>query len=274
MDLFAPPTEDEISAGPDLFAPPSKGELGEESLLSKVAPYLTSKTLIEKIDPSLGEERPLYGDDARKSLGDDFMKMNGIPETYKPSEAIAGPIDLAASAIGSAAIKPIMQGAGRIGSGVKNLIDDVATAPLMKPGIENAGRFARGVSKVGQVGNAVDDKIDDIVSPLVRTGNSTADALSRTAIKKSAYAVPGAQLAAGAIDAAKLTPSVAQFAAKGLANGLESMIPRMGKFTPVLASAVERGGSALAATNFVLQQSNPEYREMLKQAGAMGEENE
>lgn len=42
-------------------------------------------------------------------------------------------------------------------------------------------------------------------------------------------------------------------------------IKRMGKFSSALESAQQRGPQALAATNYVLGQSSPEYREMLKQ---------
>jgi len=46
-----------------------------------------------------------------------------------------------------------------------------------------------------------------------------------------------------------------------------------GKFTPILQKAAERGGNSLAATHFLLQQTQPEYQDMTSNLG-QGEEDE
>ncbi len=48
----------------------------------------------------------------------------------------------------------------------------------------------------------------------------------------------------------------------------------MGKFAPVMQNAAQRGSQAVAATHFILEQSNPEYREMLKKINGTGDSDE
>ncbi len=49
-----------------------------------------------------------------------------------------------------------------------------------------------------------------------------------------------------------------------IANVARMAPEKLGKFAPVLQRAAERGSQAVAATNFMLQQSDPEYRAFLK----------
>lgn len=57
--------------------------------------------------------------------------------------------------------------------------------------------------------------------------------------------------------------------AGNIASGLNSMVKNtpefFGKYANVLQQASIRGGNSLAATNYVLQQSDPEYREKIRQ---------
>lgn len=48
------------------------------------------------------------------------------------------------------------------------------------------------------------------------------------------------------------------------AEGVQKIAPYIGKFAKPLMDAASRGNTAVSATHFILQQSNPEYREMLK----------
>ena len=59
---------------------------------------------------------------------------------------------------------------------------------------------------------------------------------------------------------------------KELPENQEIPIERMGKFSGPLMKAKERGPDALSRTSFILSQTNPEYRDMLKQQ--KGESNE
>ena len=51
---------------------------------------------------------------------------------------------------------------------------------------------------------------------------------------------------------------------KGLNNLVTKSPEAFGKFAPTLQQAAQRGGTSLAATNFVLQQTDEEYRDKLK----------
>ena len=81
----------------------------------------------------------------------------------------------------------------------------------------------------------------------------------------AAYSHPGTAAWQGISDVAKVAQKSAQIT-------LEHIIPRMGKFAPYLQSAAARGKAALAATDFVLQQTNPEYQAAKKQATEEGGE--
>jgi len=57
--------------------------------------------------------------------------------------------------------------------------------------------------------------------------------------------------------------------AGGISNQLNKMVKnapeQFGKYASVLQQAANRGGTSLAATNYVLQQSDPEYRQRMKE---------
>lgn len=63
--------------------------------------------------------------------------------------------------------------------------------------------------------------------------------------------------------APRVSSSVA-VSADTLSKVLRSAPQKLGKFTRVLQQAEQRGPQGVAATHFVLQQSNPEYRQVLK----------
>jgi len=50
-----------------------------------------------------------------------------------------------------------------------------------------------------------------------------------------------------------------------IANIARSAPNRLGKFAVIINNAAKRGPQAIAATNFILQQSQPEYRELMRQ---------
>lgn len=78
--------------------------------------------------------------------------------------------------------------------------------------------------------------------------------------------IPGAVASYGAKKI--LAPRAASTLAVGadkLADVVRAAPARFGKYAKVLTDAVARGGNSLAATDFVLQQTNPEYRDQRKQ---------
>ena len=54
-------------------------------------------------------------------------------------------------------------------------------------------------------------------------------------------------------------------------QGMESLAPYLGKFAKPIMDAASRGSAAVSATHFLLQQSNPEYREMIRKMGEEGQ---
>jgi hypothetical protein len=49
-------------------------------------------------------------------------------------------------------------------------------------------------------------------------------------------------------------------------DAIARIAPSMGKYSKVLQEAAQRGGNSLAATDYVMSQQDPEYREMKRQA--------
>jgi len=162
----------------------------------------------------------------------------------------------------------LLNKAGSVG---KEVLEDVATAPIGQKAAESAmGNTSAGLSKLNRAGQFVNDKIDDAVSAILpKTGDKTADAIIKGGAKlatKGSYLVPGLNKVQAAADAAQFGPKIAQKASELAVKSIDTIIPRMGKFSAVLASAAQRGSSSLASTDYVLQQTNPEYREQRKLA--------
>lgn len=74
--------------------------------------------------------------------------------------------------------------------------------------------------------------------------------------------------------AAKIAERAPELVKKGAlisAETIDMLAPQLGKFGPILVEAAQRGGNSLATTNFLLQQTDPEYQEALKN---LNEENQ
>lgn len=93
-------------------------------------------------------------------------------------------------------------------------------------------------------------------------------AMTNRMAPQSASAMPAA--AKSELDNDSSTPASYQDSASRGANNLPEIVAKspeiFGKFGPVLQNAASRGPQGVAATNFILQQTNPEYREALKKA--------
>ena len=67
--------------------------------------------------------------------------------------------------------------------------------------------------------------------------------------------------------ALKYTNAVAKNAANSLSlETVESLAPKLGKYGNALLNAAQRGEQSLAATHFVLSQTDPEYKMMYDDA--------
>lgn len=79
--------------------------------------------------------------------------------------------------------------------------------------------------------------------------------------------IPGAAIGFGAEKAVgKYGMNIAATGVDRLAKIVNTAPETFGKFAPALKEAAARGGSALGTTSFLLQQTSPEYQEMLKKA--------
>lgn len=79
---------------------------------------------------------------------------------------------------------------------------------------------------------------------------------------------------AGAAAGAFVAPRIAASSAAGadfLSNIVKSSPQSLGKWAPVLGAAATRGGNALPASDYILQQTDPEYREHMRNLKKSGE---
>lgn len=172
--------------------------------------------------------------------------------------------------------KLVSKGASAIGRAGKEIIEDVATAPITKGASDGVmGMLPKALKTVGKYG----DKFDDVFSSLTKkavgkTGNETVDTVLNQAAKKGSYFIPGVGKAVAAADAASAVPGAAQATAQFTTKGLEKLAPYMGKFGPLINKAAQRGGNSLAASHFVLQQTSEEYRKALEEAQGKNDERE
>jgi hypothetical protein len=134
--------------------------------------------------------------------------------------------------------------AGVAGTGGSKLVQ--AAAPKVAGAIEGATNFVKdkGAPLLDRVGDAAE-------AGAAAYGGLTGD-------WKPAGVISGARrLGGGAI--AKMAGSVAE----KLPDILRASPEVLGKYAQPLMSALERGGTSFAATNFILQSTDPEYRKML-----------
>lgn len=165
--------------------------------------------------------------------------------------------------------KLLSKAGSAVGNFGKEVIEDVATAPITREAVNSApqgamGMAAKSLKTVGKIGDKFDDMTSSFTKGVAGTGNEVADKVVNQVAKKASYAIPGVGKVVAAADAASAAPAIAQKTAYYSAQALEKIAPSMGRFAPVMMDAAQRGGTSLAATHFILQQTQPEYREMLK----------
>lgn len=192
----------------------------------------------------------------------DLQKLAG-PEPKTLTDHAVDAIPIAASALGStagSALGPL----GTIGGGaagyaagnqVSKYIRDKFLGQPQKPTTagEIGGDLALGA--LGGVGGAA-------LSGLSKAVPAAAEAFATSPLPAQAGKLLSkipltSTLQSGA--------NLVQGAQKGVAWALDHTPEALGKFAPVLQKAAERGGSsAVATTDFLLSQKNPEYQEIKK----------
>lgn len=149
--------------------------------------------------------------------------------------------DVAKDALTGAEVGSI---AGVVGTGGSKLLS--AAAPKVAGAIEGATKFVKDKS-----GPALSRAADVAEVGAAAYGGVTGD-------WRPAGVISGARRLGGGA-AVRVLGSVAE----KLPDVLRSSPQMLGKYAQPLMSALERGGTSFAATNFVLQSTDPEYRKML-----------
>lgn len=131
--------------------------------------------------------------------------------------------------------------------------------PMMRQAGKAVSATGRGMESVGQMYKGLPEGLKDVIGP-------TFGAMAGS---------PTAMLGSLALRKAKIPEKILTTAPKRVqqVGGLLQSAPeKLGKFEPKLREAALRGSQALISTDFVLQQQNPEYREMMKVLGEPEEE--
>lgn len=139
------------------------------------------------------------------------------------------------------------------GTGIANATQDVVERVATNPTL----------SKVANLQPA--QKIKSFIQEPIKKvlGDEIGDFVGKQAGRIAAYKTPGVNIAQGVSDAASLVQKGAQKVAD---LDLTTIIPKLGKFAPVLQNAASRGSQSVAATHYILQSSNPEYQEAYAEA--------
>jgi hypothetical protein len=126
-------------------------------------------------------------------------------------------------------------------------LEEIATSPIPSNISGLAKNASRRASKI----------FDSVVpKPLQEAVGGVADIVSGSV---GQYLPKATTIAKGADKIARGTQSA-------LAWALDKHPEKLGKFAPRLQQAAQRGASALATTSFLLQQKDPEFQQMLKDA--------
>lgn len=164
----------------------------------------------------------------------------------------------------------------RAGAEIQEVAGDVLSNPV-------AGAFKYAGRKFGQVKDAVNNAkmlADPIGSDIANYAEMNAKPMLNRVVDTGLGVGADLMTTGGMLATPAMTSKVAGYglgaARKGVRDAAEhtylsmdnvhTLAPHLGKYGKVLMNAAARGGQSLAATDFVLQQTDPQYREALKNA--------
>lgn len=191
---------------------------------------------------------------------------------------IGGAIGAGAGFLGNQLSKlPIGQAVGYVGDKLKGGAEDLARLATGTTGLpEKAGRelLDQGIVKFGDTTGGIARRASAIAEDAPQA--SLVAPIKEAALKPGFnskgdfglddLAVLGTTGVKGLIAKKVLAPramSSGAVIADNLADVLKASPQAFGKFAGPLQAAAQRGGTSLAATNFILQQTNPEYRQLV-----------
>lgn len=143
--------------------------------------------------------------------------------------------------------------AASIGKRALGAVESFATSPIPE-------KIAAATDVVGKAKGFASKVIGGLSEHLSPAAQRTANVMTEIAGRKAAYSNPLTAIPQAVSDTAR----VAKGAQKGVAWILDNAPQKLGKFAQPLRAAADRGGSALATTSFLLQQSDPEFQEAMK----------
>ncbi len=160
-------------------------------------------------------------------LGESEAKdLSGLARDTATGATVGGALGGLSHGVGSA-VNTLAPKFANVAEGAKNFVN------------ENGARIAKKVGDVAEAGAVAYGGLTNNWAP--------------------AGVVSGARRFAGGV-----VPKLANTALNKLPDILKSAPEAFGKYAKPLMSAMQRGGTSLGATHYVLQNSDPEYRQMLK----------
>lgn len=190
---------------------------------------------------------PLSPSEWVKSIKHEFTK----PLDPSAAAAVNGPLGyLAGQVAGNAATAKAL---GAVSGTVKTGMEKFATSPLPKKISDATNVVAKGKGFASKIFDSIGDEMGPQAKKVM-------DFIGSVGGRKAAYSNPISGVPQAVSDASK----VVQGAQKGAAWLLDNAPDKLGKFASVLSKAKAQGGTALATTEFLLSQKDPEYQEVMK----------
>lgn len=160
--------------------------------------------------------------------------------------AIGGATGLATGGL----VKGAAAGLQKAAPAIQNIAEEVATNPGLTKIIK--------ATDVADQTRGLTSKILNKFAGSDALDSTPAKVVSGVFGRKAAYSNPLSGVSQGVSDAGRVLQKGAQLTAENL----PTLLPQLGRYGKVLQDAAARGSQSLAATDFVLQQQEPEYYEM------------
>ncbi len=198
-----------------------------------------------------------------------------VATSFVPGLGLAEDVGLLSSAARGGA-----QGAayGFGGSNAEDLSDLTSDAAKGAAVGTLAGSGGYGASQaIGKATNGAVNAAEDFVTAPSGTMGRVGQVLQKTVprdLNRLTRLIPGGSTAKGLITefAGDPVKKVALITADSLSDLAMKTPEALGKFGSILQAAVQRGPQAVAATHFILEQTNPEYQEQIRKLADQGED--
>ncbi len=185
-------------------------------------------------------------------LGKHYLLGDQAPSTE--------PLDVAGRVAGNAAEGAAAELAGPLVGSI-----GAKVAPVLKSAAESfatssiPSKVAKYTNATGLIKDTASKIFEGVTPNLSPRSKQVADFITGAAGRKFAYSNPVTGIPQAVSDAAQGVKA----SQSAVAKLLDAAPHKLGKYAPVLKAAAERGGQALATTNFLLQSRDPEYQKIV-----------